>query len=81
MYVLIGSSLKMSIRYAYQRGETFYYQRKIPLDLVSRYGGVKLVVGYADLKEVLIEKGRERLNHFSWDKCANETLNVYRSLI
>jgi alpha-1,3-rhamnosyl/mannosyltransferase len=28
-----------------------------------------------------IEKGLIRAKHFSWDKCANETFDVYRGLI
>lgn len=29
----------------------------------------------------MVKKGRERLNHFSWRKCAEQTLEVYRNVI
>jgi glycosyltransferase involved in cell wall biosynthesis len=32
-------------------------------------------------RKILIEKGRERLTHFSWDRCANETRAVYENLL
>lgn len=32
------------------------------------------------MRTELIEKGRERAKQFSWDKCATETFNVYKSI-
>jgi glycosyltransferase involved in cell wall biosynthesis len=32
------------------------------------------------LRESLVRKGVERAKAFSWDRCADETLAVYRSL-
>lgn len=49
---LIGSIFKVSIKYVYRRGDNFYYQRKIPLDLQSRFGGgthIKQNLGTNDL--------------------------------
>ena len=43
MKITYGSIIKLTIRYAYRRGNTYYYQRKIPLDLMQRYGGAKHV--------------------------------------
>ncbi len=34
-----------------------------------------------NLKNVLIKKGNEQVKRFSWQKCADETLAVYRSLL
>ena len=34
-----------------------------------------------DLRKELIEKGLNNLKRFGWDKCSQETLNVYKSLI
>ena len=34
----------------------------------------------SDCRNVLIDKGLERLKNFSWNKCANQTLNIYKSL-
>lgn len=38
MKITIGNILKLSIRYTYDRDDTVYYQRKIPKDLVERFG-------------------------------------------
>jgi integrase len=56
MKLSLGSIFKVSLRYAYKRGTTFYYQRKIPLDLVDRYGGkvlIKVNLKTNDLKQVV----------------------------
>ncbi len=39
MKLLLGRIFSVSIKYVYQRGNTYYYQRKIPQDLLSRYPG------------------------------------------
>ncbi|MCC2682676.1 MAG: integrase, partial [Nitrosospira multiformis] len=40
MKLLLGHIFSVSIRYVYQRGNTYYYQRKIPQDLLPRYPGI-----------------------------------------
>jgi glycosyltransferase involved in cell wall biosynthesis len=35
----------------------------------------------ASLRKAMVIRARERLNHFSWDKCAEEHMNVYKSLL
>jgi glycosyltransferase involved in cell wall biosynthesis len=40
-----------------------------------------LLVENDEIRTKQLEKGRERLNFFSWEKCANEHQNVYRSII
>jgi integrase len=55
MKLSFGSIFKVSIRYVYPRGDTYYYQRKIPLDLLERYGGTQLIkvnLKTNDLKQV-----------------------------
>lgn len=55
MKLSLGSIFKVSLRYVYKRGNTYYYQRKIPLDLVDRYGGkalIKVNLKTSDLKQV-----------------------------
>ncbi|SFO33093.1 DUF6538 domain-containing protein [Nitrosospira briensis] len=37
MKLLFGRIFSVSINYVYQRGNTYYYQRKIPKDLLHRY--------------------------------------------
>lgn len=39
MKLLLGRILSLDIRYVYLRGKTYYYQRKIPKDLLHRYPG------------------------------------------
>ncbi|MBA2658778.1 MAG: tyrosine-type recombinase/integrase [Nitrosospira sp.] len=58
MKLSLGSIFKVSLRYVYKRGTTFYYQKKIPLDLVDRYGGkvlIKVNLKTTDLKQVAIQ--------------------------
>lgn len=43
MRLTFGSIFELIIRYAYQRDNTYYYQRQIPLDLLERYEGIKLI--------------------------------------
>lgn len=43
MKLTIGSIISVSIRYIYLRDNSYYYQRKIPLDLLERYDGLKLI--------------------------------------
>ena len=55
MRLFLGSVFKVSIRYIYPRGNTYYYQRKVPLDLLDRYGGqrhIKVNLKTNDLKQV-----------------------------
>jgi glycosyltransferase involved in cell wall biosynthesis len=52
-----------------------------PSDVDSMRQAIERVVDSESYRNTLIEKGRARLNHFSWDRCANETLNVYRNLV
>lgn len=52
-----------------------------PTDVDSMREAIKRVVESENHRNVLIEKGRARLSRFSWDRCAKETLNVYRNLV
>jgi integrase len=55
MRLFLGNVFKVSIRHIYPRGNTYYYQRKIPRDLVDRYGGKRLIkvnLKTNDLKQV-----------------------------
>jgi glycosyltransferase involved in cell wall biosynthesis len=33
------------------------------------------------VRQELIEKGKKRCQHFTWEKCANETLNFYQKIL
>lgn len=41
---------------------------------------LKKVLGDENLRKSLIQKGYSRVKHFSWNKCAKETLSVYNSV-
>jgi glycosyltransferase involved in cell wall biosynthesis len=51
-----------------------------PADTGSMRAAIERVVTSDNHRDLLIAKGRERLKHFSWDRCAIETLDVYRKL-
>ncbi len=60
MKLLLRNIFNVSIRYIYQRGNTYYYQRKVPLDLQPRYGNskhVKVNLKTNDLKQVVKQVG------------------------
>lgn len=42
---------------------------------------IEMVLNDTNLRKKLIEKGTERINHFSWEKTAIETKMVYESII
>jgi len=43
-------------------------------------GAIERVV-YSDSETAqLVELGHERLKHFSWQRCSQETLSIYQSL-
>ena len=42
---------------------------------------MELLVENDEIRKQQTEKGKQRLNHFSWENCAEEHLNVYRSII
>jgi len=39
------------------------------------------IVESVEMREALIARGRERARLFSWEKCARETAEVYRSCL
>ena len=52
-----------------------------PADIESIRTAIERVVGSDSHRQMLVEKGRERLKAFSWDRCAAETLEIYKKLI
>jgi len=52
-----------------------------PVDLASMRQAISNVVYSPIRKEQLVQAGRHRAKLFGWDKCANETLDVYKKLI
>ena len=52
-----------------------------PYDADDMQTAIESVIQSNELRESLIAKGKVRLKLFSWDKCAAETLEVYKRLI
>jgi len=42
---------------------------------------IEQVVGDTALREVLVDRGQARIKQFSWKRCAQETLDVYRKVL
>lgn len=51
-----------------------------PGDADSIRAAIETVVLSAELREDLVRRGKARLNMFSWDRCAAETMSVYREV-
>jgi glycosyltransferase involved in cell wall biosynthesis len=52
-----------------------------PYDLHSIRIAIERVVSDDSLRQNLIARGRERFKVFSWERCARETLDVYRKVL
>ena len=63
MNITIGQHLMLKIKYVFQRGNTCYWQRKVPLDVVDRYpSGAPLKVNLQSLDPVVIASKVAKLN-------------------
>lgn len=51
-----------------------------PTDLDSMRHALESIAGSSELRDRLRQRGRERRLRFSWDRCAAETLALYRRL-
>jgi glycosyltransferase involved in cell wall biosynthesis len=51
-----------------------------PVDTESMRAAIERVVSSSHHQQLLIARGRERLKCFSWNRCAVETLDVYKKL-
>jgi glycosyltransferase involved in cell wall biosynthesis len=52
-----------------------------PYDIGSIQAAIERVVSDSSLRKTLIDKGRERIKLFTWERCAQETLNVYHKVL
>ncbi len=52
-----------------------------PLDVEDIKEAIKSLLENEDEREALTKKGLKRASEFSWEKCARETLEVYRSTV
>ena len=61
-------------------GEAAYFLED-PRDPIEMEEAIANVLGDSDLQRDLSAKGREQSKKFSWEKCTNETLEVYKKII
>ena len=52
-----------------------------PCDIDAIRSALELVVSDSAIRRTLIERGRKRIQQFSWARCAQETLDVYRKVM
>ena len=52
-----------------------------PMNVADATRAIKKVVYTPGLINELVKKGRERINIYSWSRCAKETLDVYHKLV
>ena len=52
-----------------------------PDDISSIAYTIQQALSDSQLRESLIEKGFKRVKDFSWEKCARETVEVYREVL
>lgn len=52
-----------------------------PCDTDAIADALVKLLSSSTLRNTLIERGRDRVKMFPWDKCAMETLNIYNSLL
>lgn len=51
-----------------------------PADVDEMRGAIEAMVTKPELRSEFIRRGRERLKFFSWDRCAVETMQIYREI-
>ncbi len=52
-----------------------------PLDIEEISNAMEKIEGDKCLSESLVIKGKQRLDNYSWEKCANKTIDVYKKVI
>ena len=52
-----------------------------PLDVEGMKKKVRVIMNDKDLRVEMIKKGFEQVKKFSWEKCAQETFEVYKRLV
>ena len=52
-----------------------------PSDISSMSNAMQKIASSPEARQRLIQKGKDRVRRFSWDKCAQETYAVYERLL
>lgn len=52
-----------------------------PADIDDLRAAIEEVVGSLELRDDLVRRGRARIQRFSWDRTAMETMDIYRELL
>jgi len=52
-----------------------------PADETEMRTAIECVVSTPERAQVLVDRGYERIKQFSWEKCARDTLNIYKKIL
>lgn len=52
-----------------------------PTDEAEMRAAIERVVSTPERAQLLVDRGYERVKQFSWEKCAQDTLNIYKKLL
>jgi len=52
-----------------------------PADDAEMCAAIERVVSTPERAQILVNRGYERAKQFSWEKCARETLNIYKNIL
>lgn len=52
-----------------------------PADEAEMRAAIECVVSTPERAQLLVDRGYERVKQFSWEKCAQDTLNIYKKLL
>jgi alpha-1,3-rhamnosyl/mannosyltransferase len=52
-----------------------------PYSMTEMKAAIEMLLTSTTQRDMLIQKGRERVNAFSWEKCAKQTLQVYQQVL
>ena len=52
-----------------------------PSSVISISNAIESVLGDVSYKNQLISRGKNRIKHFSWDKCSQKTYEIYQKVI
>jgi len=52
-----------------------------PADEAEMRAAIERVVSTPERAQLLVDRGYERVKQFSWEKCAQDTLNIYKKLL
>jgi len=52
-----------------------------PSDVASIENALGQITENTSLRSALVARGRKRIEFFSWEKCASETVDIYKKVL